>query len=45
MHFSAFRQEAFTTSLASPRETSATGLGAHARAETVLIFSGALRAL
>jgi hypothetical protein len=45
MNFRAFRQQTFTTPLAPPRETGSPALRAHARAKTVLIFSGALRAL
>jgi hypothetical protein len=45
MHFSALRQQAFAPALTPPRETGSPTLGAHARAKTVLIFSGALRAL
>jgi hypothetical protein len=45
MNFRALRQKAFAATLAPPRQTSAPALGAHARAKTVLILSGALRAL
>jgi hypothetical protein len=45
MDFSAFRQEPFAAPLATPGETGTSGLRAHARAKTVLILSGALRAL
>jgi hypothetical protein len=43
--FHALRQEAFAAALATPREGGSPGLRAHARAESVLIFSGALGAL
>jgi hypothetical protein len=45
MDFRALRQEAFAAPLATPGETSTPALRAHARAKTVLILSGALRAL
>jgi hypothetical protein len=45
MNFDALRQEAFAAALTPPRETGAPAFRAHARAKTVLIFSGALRAL
>jgi hypothetical protein len=45
MHFGALRQQAFAPALTAPRETSPPAFSAHARAKTVLIFSGALRAL
>jgi hypothetical protein len=45
MDFRAFRQEAFTAALPPPRETGSSALRAHARAKSVLILSGALRAL
>ena len=45
MNFRALRQEAFTAALATPGQTGASALRAHARAKTVLILSGALRAL
>jgi hypothetical protein len=45
MNFRALRQEPFAAALATPGETGSTALRAHARAKTVLILSGALRAL
>jgi hypothetical protein len=45
MNFRALRQEAFTATLAPACEAGASALRAHARAKTVLILSGALRAL
>jgi len=45
MNFGALRQEPLAASLATPGETGASALRAHARAKTVLILSGALRAL
>jgi hypothetical protein len=45
MHFRALRQETFTTALTAAGEGSATALGAHASAETVLLFPGSLRSL
>jgi hypothetical protein len=45
MNFHAFRQEPFPSTLTPPREGRPAALRAHARAKTVLIFSGALRAL
>jgi hypothetical protein len=45
MNFDAFRQKTFTAALAPPGETGPTALRTHARAKTVLILSGALRAL
>jgi hypothetical protein len=45
MNFHALGQETFPTTLTAPREGGATALRAHARAKTVLIFPGALRAL
>jgi hypothetical protein len=45
MNFRALRQQAFAAPLASPRKTGSAALRAHARAKTVLILSGALRAL
>jgi hypothetical protein len=43
--FHAFRQQPFASALATAGKTSASAFGAHARAKTVLILSGALRAL
>jgi hypothetical protein len=45
MNFRALGQEAFAATLAPAGETSPAALRAHARAKTVLILSGALRAL
>jgi len=45
MNFNAFRQEPFPSTLTPPRERRPAAFRAHARAKTVLIFSGALRAL
>jgi len=45
MDFRAFWQEPFPSTLTPPRESGASAFGAHARAKTVLVFSGALRAL
>ena len=45
MNFRAFGQQAFAPALAPPREAGPPRFGAHARAKTVLILSGALRAL
>jgi len=45
MDFHALRQKPFAAALPPPRETGASALRAHARAKTVLILSGALRAL
>jgi hypothetical protein len=45
VNFHALRQEALTSTLATPRKGGAPAFRAHARAKTVLILSGALRAL
>jgi hypothetical protein len=45
MNFHTLRQQPFAPALATPRQGGASGFGAHARAKTVLILSGALRAL
>jgi hypothetical protein len=45
MNFRALGQEPFAAPLATPGETGTSALRAHARAKTVLILSGALRAL
>jgi hypothetical protein len=45
MDLSALWQETFAAALAASRETGPPTLRAHARAKTVLILSGALRAL
>jgi hypothetical protein len=45
MNFRTLRQQPFTSTLTTPGEGGAAGLGAHARAKTVLILPGALGAL
>ncbi len=45
MHFRALREETLAAALTAPRECGATALGAHARAETVLLLPGPLRSL
>jgi hypothetical protein len=45
MNFHALRQQPFPSALTPPRKRGASAFRAHARAKTVLIFSGALRAL
>jgi hypothetical protein len=45
MNFRALGQKPFAAPLATPGETGASALRAHARAKTVLILSSALRAL
>jgi hypothetical protein len=45
MNLGTLWQQAFAAMLAAAGKTGATGFGAHARAKTVLIFPGALRAL
>jgi hypothetical protein len=45
MDLSALRQEALATPLAPPCEGGAAAFRAHARAKSMLLFSGALRAL
>jgi hypothetical protein len=45
MDFHAFRQQAFAAALTPPGEGGPSGFRAHARAKTVLLFPGALRAL
>jgi hypothetical protein len=45
MDLRALWQETFPAALATPGETGASGLRAHARAKSMLIFSGALGAL
>jgi hypothetical protein len=45
MDVRAFRQKTFPTALTPPRERGASGFRAHARAKSVLVFPGALRAL
>ena len=45
MNFHAFRQEPFPSTLTPPRECRPAAFRAHARAKSVLIFPGALRAL
>jgi hypothetical protein len=43
--FHAFRQQPFAAALATPGESGPAAFRAHPRAKTVLILSGALRAL
>jgi hypothetical protein len=45
MHFGPLGKETFAAPLTPPGESRPPAFGAHARAETVLILSGALRAL
>ena len=45
MDFDTFRQQPFAPTLAAPRKSGTAGFRAHARAKTMLILSGALRAL
>jgi hypothetical protein len=45
MNFHALRQQPFAAPLATPRKGGPPGLSAHTRAKTMLILSGALRAL
>jgi len=45
MNFHALRQKPFPSTLTAPRECRPAAFRAHPRAKTVLIFSGALRAL
>jgi hypothetical protein len=45
MNFRALGQQTFAATLAAARETSSSAFRAHARAKTVLLLSGALRAL
>jgi len=45
MYFRALRQQTLAATLAAPCEAGSPALCAHARAKTVLILSGALRAL
>jgi hypothetical protein len=45
MHFRALGQETFTSALTAASEGGAAALGAHAGAETVLLFPGSLRSL
>jgi len=45
VHFGALREEALATALTAASEAGATGFGAHAGAETVLLFPGSLRSL
>jgi hypothetical protein len=42
MDFRALRQQTFATALTPPRESGASAFGAHPRAKTMLLFSGAL---
>jgi hypothetical protein len=43
MNFHAFRQKSFAAALTAPGERGAPAFGAHASAETVLLFAGPLR--
>jgi hypothetical protein len=45
MHFRPLGQETFATTLTTPGEGRAATFGAHARAETVLLFPGSFRSL
>jgi hypothetical protein len=45
MNFHAFRQQPLPPALTPPGEGGAAAFRAHARAKTMLVFSGALRAL
>jgi hypothetical protein len=45
MHFHALGEKPFATALTTPGERGAAALGAHARAETVLLFPGSLGSL
>jgi len=45
MHLDTFWQETFATALATPGESGAAPFGAHARAETVLLFPRPFRSL
>jgi hypothetical protein len=45
MHLHALGQEAFATALTTPGERGASAFGAHARAETVLLFPGSFGSL
>jgi hypothetical protein len=45
MNFHALGQQPFAPALATPRKSGTPSFGAHARAKTMLILSGALRAL
>ena len=45
VHFHALGQETFAAALTTPGESGAPTLGAHARAETVLLFPGSLGSL
>jgi hypothetical protein len=45
MHLDSLRQETFAAALTAPGESRASAFGAHARAETVLLFPGPLRSL
>jgi hypothetical protein len=45
MHFHTFGQETLTTTLATAGKCGAATFGAHARAETVLLFPGSLGSL
>jgi hypothetical protein len=45
MNFRALGQETFAAALATPGESGASAFGAHARAETMLLFPGSFRSL
>jgi len=45
MHFHALGQETFAATLTTPGESRTPTFGAHARAETVLLFPGSLGSL
>jgi hypothetical protein len=45
MHFHALGQETFAATLTTAGESRASTFGAHARAETVLLFPGSLGSL
>jgi hypothetical protein len=45
MNLRALREETFAATLTTARESGPAALGAHARAETVLLFPGPLRSL
>jgi len=45
MHFRTFRQETLTATLTTPGKCGAATLGAHARAEPVLLFPGSFGSL
>ena len=45
MHLRALREKTFAATLTTPGESGATPFGAHARAETMLLFPGSLGSL